>query len=375
MSRVKTIVVAPDKCKGSLSAVEFCETVRQCVRQTAPALDVIECPLADGGEGTLECFVRSHEGTRLVYTDCLNANGQPIRAAYAMCGDVALIEAARTCGLQLANKKDPCKTTSYGVGQQIADAIASGATHIYLALGGSATNDAGCGMAAALGVVFVDKTEKPFVPVGGTLCDIADIQLPKNPPWCNVKVDALCDVDNVLYGKDGAAWQFAVQKGATADQVVLLDKGLQWVADRCKQACGIDCGHMPYGGAAGGLGAGAAVFARATLRSGIQTVCEWMSLSGKIQSADWVVTGEGRIDRTTLHGKTVGEVLRRGKGKSVVVFCGEKAADTTIEGCTVIAFNDSNVSLQQNIADSRKHLALAVTSWLLSLSDADQCRS
>lgn len=372
MDRVKTIVVAPDKCKGSMSAAEFCDTVRLRIRRVAPEWNVIECPLADGGEGTLDCFARSHAGTERVYVDCVDANGRPIRAAYALCGNVALIEAAATCGLQLAKDKNPCKTSSYGVGQQIADAVAKGATHIYLALGGSATNDAGCGMAAALGVVFVDTAGKTFVPVGGTLCDIADIRLPKDTVWRNVIVEALCDVDNVLWGKEGAAWQFAVQKGATSDQVVLLDHGLQWFADRCKQAFGIDCDLMPYGGAAGGLGAGAAVFVQATLRSGIQAVCEWTRLNEAISVADWVVTGEGRFDRTTLHGKTVGEVLRRSKGKQVVVFCGESAPDTAIKGCRVIAFNDRNESLQQNIVDSRKHLAWAIDSWLLSLAGDNQ---
>ncbi len=319
---LRKCIVLSDSFKGTLSSREICRITRSVAAELIPRCEFLALPVADGGEGTVDCFLDGCGGRAVSLSVTGPFPGEERTATYALLPDgTAVVECASSAGLPLVEgRKDPCRTTTYGVGQQMRHAAENGAKRIILGLGGSATNDGGCGAAAALGVRFYDAAGKAFIPTGGTLQNIRRIdasdarEVLKNCP-----VTVMCDIDNPLFGPQGAAHIFAPQKGADAATVQLLDEGLRALDRAMRESLGVSAAELPGAGAAGGFGAGAAVFFGAELRSGIETVLDQLHFDELLTGCDLVVTGEGRLDRQSLRGKVVAGVARRAKAKGVPV--------------------------------------------------------
>jgi len=314
-------VIIPDSFKGTLSSVEICRIVSREIQAQEPEAEICAIPVADGGEGTVDAFLAAVGGRRVTLR-CAGPYGQPVSAFYGLLPDgSAVVEMAAAAGLPLAGShRDPEKTTTYGVGQLMAHAAAHGAKRLVLALGGSATNDGGCGAAAALGVTFYDRAGQPFVPVGGTLRDIDRICADgMDPAVRRISVVTMCDIDNPLCGPTGAAAVFGPQKGADSAMVQRLDEGLFHLAHVLRRDLGADVLHLPGGGAAGGFGAGAAAFFASPLRMGIDVVLDLAQFDRRAAGAGLIITGEGRLDSQSLRGKVVVGVARHARVLGVPV--------------------------------------------------------
>lgn len=353
----KGILLAPDKFKGSLSADRFCTIAEEVLREIYGDIPIFCCPMADGGEGSLDCFVRS-TGAEIFEGEFINSDKRKIRARYALQGKTAFIEMAQTAGLVNTTVKNPCVTTTYGVGEQIADAIRNGAEKIYLSMGGSSTNDAGCGMAAALGYTFLNGNGEAFLPTGGTLGEIAEIRFPATP--LPVTVTALCDVQNPLYGKDGAAYVYAEQKGADKNEIALLDENLQKFNALCKEH-GYDFSAFPGAGAAGGMGAGATLFLKATLKSGTASFMEIAHLDKILPLVDTVISGEGKLDAQSEFGKVVCTLYEQCRGKRFVAFCG--VSELQSPSFDVVSINKPNETLKESLRNTEQNLKDALRAY------------
>ena len=315
---MKKCVVVSDSFKGTVSSREICEIAQRVIPRHFPACEVVCIPVADGGEGTVDCFVQAM-GAQRVGVTVTNALGEKSAAAYARLGELAIIEMAAAAGLpQVGALRCPGTATTYGVGELIAHAVDSGCRKILLGLGGSATNDGGCGCAAALGVGFLDADGQSFVPVGDTLGRIARIDTAEAEALLrSVEITVMCDVTNPLYGPTGAAYGFAPQKGADAEKVKSLDAGLRHFGDVIRSQYGLDVSAMPGAGAAGGMGAGCVALLGGTIQSGIDAVLDDTGFDRQLEGADLVITGEGRIDSQSADGKVVSGVARRTRAKGV----------------------------------------------------------
>lgn len=315
---MKKCVVVSDSFKGTVSSREICAIAQQVIPRHFPACEVVCIPVADGGEGTVDCFVQAM-GAQRVGVTVTNALGEKSAAAYARLGELAIIEMAAAAGLpQVGALRCPGTATTYGVGELIAHAVDSGCKRILLGLGGSATNDGGCGCAAALGVRFYDADGQSFVPVGDTLGRIARIDTAEAEALLrSVEITVMCDVTNPLYGPTGAAYVFAPQKGADAEKVKSLDAGLRHFGDVIRSQYGLDVGAMPGAGAAGGMGAGCVALLGGTIQSGIDAVLDVTGFDRQLEGADLVITGEGRIDSQSADGKVISGVARRTRAKGV----------------------------------------------------------
>ena len=315
---MKKCVVVSDSFKGTVSSREICAIAQQVIPRHFPACEVVCIPVADGGEGTVDCFVQAM-GAQRVGVTVTNALGEKSAAAYARLGELAIIEMAAAAGLpQVGALRCPGTATTYGVGELIAHAVDSGCRKILLGLGGSATNDGGCGCAAALGVRFYDADGQSFVPVGDTLGRIARIDTAEAEALLrSVEITVMCDVTNPLYGPTGAAYVFAPQKGADAEKVKSLDAGLRHFGDVIRSQYGLDVSAMPGAGAAGGMGAGCVALLGGTIQSGIDAVLDVTGFDRQLEGADLVITGEGRIDSQSADGKVVSGVARRTRAKGV----------------------------------------------------------
>jgi glycerate kinase len=300
------VLISPDKFKGSLSASQVCEALEKGIKKRRPKTTLTKMPLADGGEGTLEVVQQLHGGIWIT-VDTFDPLMRPIQADYLYLADqkTAYIEMARASGLVLLSTKErnPSKTTTFGTGVLIADALSRGATHIILTIGGSATNDAGIGMAAALGWKFLNRDGNELTPTGENLIQIASIKSIDLAP-CDFTV--VTDVENPLAGASGAAHVFAGQKGASAIAIKQLDKGLNNIATFFGSIA-TEAGA----GAAGGLGAGARFFLQANIVSGSSWVMDKVHFNRALLKADFIITGEGKIDSSTWGGKVVSEVVKR----------------------------------------------------------------
>ena len=315
---MKKCVVVSDSFKGTVSSREICEIAQRVIPRHFPACEVVCIPVADGGEGTVDCFIQAM-GAQRVEVTVTNALGEKSAAAYARLGELAIIEMAAAAGLpQVGALRCPGTATTYGVGELIAHAAHSGCRKILLGLGGSATNDGGCGCAAALGVRFYDAAGQSFIPVGDTLGRIARIDTAKADELLrSVEITVMCDVTNPLYGPTGAAYVFAPQKGADAEKVKSLDAGLRHFGDVIRSQLGIDVSRMPGAGAAGGMGAGCVALLGGMIQSGIDAVLDVTGFDRQLEGADLVITGEGRIDSQSADGKVVSGVARRTRAKGV----------------------------------------------------------
>ena len=314
---MKKCVVVSDSFKGTLSSGEICAIAQRVIPRHFPACEVVCIPVADGGEGTVDCFIQSM-GAQRVEVTVTNALGKRSSAAYARIGELAIIEMAAAAGLpQVGEHRRPGTATTYGVGELIAHAIGSGCKRILLGLGGSATNDGGCGCAAALGVEFFDADGRSFVPVGDTLGLIERIDTGKAALLRDVELTIMCDVTNPLYGPTGAAYVFAPQKGADAEKVKSLDAGLRHFGDVIRSQLGHDVSMMPGAGAAGGMGAGCVALLGGKIQSGIDAVLDATGFDRQLDGADLVITGEGRIDSQSAGGKVISGVAKRTSAKGV----------------------------------------------------------
>lgn len=317
------IVIAPDSFKGSLSAEKVADNIEIGIRRVLNAADIIKVPMADGGEGTVQSLVDG-TGGKIVKLKVKDPLMKDIDSFYGILGDrkTAIIEMAAASGLTLLDEieRNPMKTTTYGTGELVLDAVKKGCREIILGLGGSATNDGGAGFLAALGVRFKDKNGNIISPVGGELNKLWDIDissLDKRLKEC--VFIAACDVDNPLTGEKGASFIFGSQKGADENMVKLLDDNLNHYADVIKTVLGADIKDHPGAGAAGGLGAGILAFLKAELKRGIDIVIQFSDLERKIKGADLIITGEGMTDYQTRFGKTPYGVCKLGNKYNIPV--------------------------------------------------------
>ena len=309
---MRKCIVVSDSFKGTLSSLQICSICGEHIRAVFPDCEVITLPVADGGEGTVDCFV-SALGAVPVHAEVTGALGERTDAVYAVLDGTAFIEMSSAAGLpSVGDRKDPGITTTYGVGELIRDAVDRGCGKILLGLGGSATNDAGCGCAAALGTVFRDAEGREFIPTGDTLGLISEYDGSKSAELLSgVSVTAICDVRNPLYGPQGAAFVFAPQKGADEQKVLLLDKGLRHIGRLMQKGSGKDIADIPGAGAAGGLGAGVVAFLGGELKPGIEAVLDVLDFDGIAADADLVITGEGKLDSQSFQGKVIDGVSKR----------------------------------------------------------------
>ena len=341
------IVIAPDKFKGSLTGFQFCDAVESGLKCVLPNAELIKMPLADGGDGTAKVVMHYLKGEKV----SLQAKDPLFRSIetfyiYSENEKIAYIEMAEISGLHLLleNEKNCMHTTSLGTGQLIVDAIEKGAEQIILGIGGSATNDGGMGMATALGFRFLDDDGNTLEPIGSNLTLVKKIDsVNVNSKLNGVEIKVACDVANPFYGKNGAAYIYASQKGASEAEIVLLDAGLQNLASVVSNTLGIHLQEFSGSGAAGGMGGGALAFLNGDLVSGIDLIKELANFDTAIQDADWIITGEGKLDNQTLSGKTIAGVLKSAKEKHIPVaaLCGAVSISKEDIGTNELAYVDA----------------------------------
>lgn len=323
-----TFVLAPDSFKESMTAKEVCIAMEKGLRKVYPEANYVHVPMSDGGEGTVQSLVDASNGT-LFTKEVMGPLGQPVEAKFGILGDgfTGAIEMASASGIHLVTKetKNPLITTTYGTGQLILECLDRGMKQIIIGIGGSATNDGGTGMAEALGARFLDKNGDILPRGGGSLDQLATIDVSGLDQRLNdVRIIVACDVTNPLCGEHGASHVFGPQKGATPGMVAQLDQSLAHYADVVKTQLNKDIRDVPGAGAAGGLGAGLLIFTQATLQKGIEIIIDYTNLKEKLKDADFVFTGEGGIDFQTKFGKTPFGVAQAAKlsGKKVIAIAG-----------------------------------------------------
>ncbi len=322
------VLIACDSFKDALDAENVCHAIARGLKRAHPGIGVTEMPLSDGGEGVLD-ILRKALALKSLSLEVCDPLGRPVQASYGISADgtTTLVEMATASGLQLLTQaeRNPLLTSTFGTGQLLADARARGARTALLAIGGSATNDAGIGMAAALGWQFLDAGGAAVKPNGGGLQRIAKIVPP--PQKLFDKVEVLCDVTNPLFGPNGAAWIYGPQKGGNQESLTHLDQGLRHIAALVAGQLGKPgLADVPGAGAAGGLGFGGMAFLDATLKRGIEMVLDLVGFDAAVRQADLVITGEGHIDGQSLQGKLIQGVCARAGKTPVVALCGKLSA-------------------------------------------------
>ncbi|WP_447555250.1 glycerate kinase [Vreelandella sp. EE22] len=322
------VVLCPDSFKDALGAEQAAHAMAKGVTRACPTATVFSCPLADGGEGSLDALIAATHAKRC-QVDVTDALGRPRQASWGWLAKerTAFIELAQASGLQhlSTNERSALHTTTYGVGELFRAALDAGAQKALLLLGGSATNDAGAGMLQALGASLKDQHGQELPPGGAALSSLETLDLSGlDPRLGTLHVEAAVDVDNPLLGRHGASAVFGPQKGATPEDVAILDQALERFADISAAALGADQRSLAGAGAAGGMGFAAASFLNATLKPGIDIIMAQTNLAALIDKADLIITGEGRLDGQSLSGKTPIGVARaaRKRGKPVVVLAG-----------------------------------------------------
>lgn len=320
---MKKIVVISDSFKGSLSSKEILNIFQEVKQECLPNVIIKSFPIADGGEGTVEAFSSFQKG-QIVNIRVHDSYMNMVDTKYFINEDnEAIIEIASSSALtQVKDNKDPSKTSTYGIGEQIKDAIKRGVKKIYIGLGGSSTNDMGTGAACALSTIFYNQNNKPFIPVGGTLKDIVSYDNSETKKLLkDVEIICLSDVNNVTYGPDGASFVYAKQKGADEVMIKMLDDGLKHLSSLIYNISNIDVSNLPKGGAAGAFGAGSYAFLNAKLKSGIDTILQLLHFEDEIKDADYIFTGEGKIDYQTLKGKAIYGIAKIANKHRVPLIC------------------------------------------------------
>ncbi|MFI1745038.1 glycerate kinase [Thalassobellus sediminis] len=326
-----------------------------------PNATILKLPLADGGDGTIDVMNHYLKGT-VVKVNVNNPFFQPIEASYlySQNSKTAFIEMAEASGVKLLKQDEfDCKNaTTLGTGEMILDAINKGASKIILGIGGSATNDCGIGMATALGYRFLDKNREELKPIGANLSKIDAIDFGKvHYKLRGIKFNIACDVTNPLYGKNGAAYVYAAQKGASEEAVKMLDKGLEDFSKIIEKTFAVDAKLVKGAGAAGGMGIASKVFLNGSLESGIQLVKGLANFDAQIEGADWVITGEGKLDSQTLSGKTIQGVITSAKAKNIKVaaFCGAIDFDENSINKLGINYADAVLKHSKNLDDAMQN--------------------
>lgn len=369
---MKRIVLAFDSFKGCIDSQEVASCAQQGIADVFPDCEVVALPVADGGEGTVEAIAA---GTRVGRVSCRVHDPlmRPIETSYCITADgsTAVLEMAAASGLPLVppESRNPLLTTTWGTGEMIADALNRGCRRIVMGIGGSATNDAGTGLLAALGYRFLDENGESLSPVGKNLEKIARVdESAAHEALRDTTFTIACDVNNPFYGPRGAAEVYAPQKGASPDEVALLERGMVHYARVIAAAKQIDISDIPGAGAAGGLGGGVLPFLKAELQSGIDIVLDMLRFRETIQGADLILTGEGKLDRQTGMGKALGGVLRYACEEGVPVI----AIGGSVESCDelnqmgfagVFSIQPAPVSLQEamNRDFTRRNIRQVVT--------------
>jgi len=375
-------VIAPDHYKESLTALAVASQIEAGFREIFPHAVYVKIPMADGGEGTVEAMVAATKG-KIIRATVTGPLGRPVDAFYGLTGDglTAVIEMAAASGLVLVPpaERDPLRATTFGTGELIKAALDAGARRFLIGIGGSATNDGGAGMARALGASFVDAHGAELAFGGGALSELARIDVAKlDPRLRDCHIDVACDVDNPLTGPQGASAIFGPQKGATPAVVAQLDRNLIRYAERIRLDLGKSVAEVPGVGAAGGLGAGLLAFLHARLRPGIEIVTEALGLDAIVADADLVITGEGRIDGQTVHGKTpvgVAHVAKR-HGKPVIAIAGCLTKDAElVYGCgidAIFSVLSAACTKEQALAAGAANLRLAARNIAASVRIGSQ---
>jgi glycerate kinase len=365
---MKKFILIPDSFKGTMSSAQICGVMAECIRAYCPQAEIISIPVADGGEGSVDAFLTAVGGMK-VSVPAKGPYMEDITAFYGLIdgGATAVIEMAACAGLPLVGDKlHPEQATTYGVGQLMVDAVKRGCGKLILGLGGSATNDFGVGAAAAAGIRFFNSSGKEFVPTGAGLSRIAHIDVSGLLPELKaVEIVTMCDIDNPLYGPQGAAYVFAPQKGADPGMVKFLDNQLRSVSDTVLRELGVDVSTVPGAGAAGGMGGGMLAFFGSRLQMGIETVLDTVRFDQLLEGADMVFTGEGKIDTQSLRGKVVIGVARRVKKTGIPVIAVVGDIGDTIEGVydegVTAVFSINRVALPFEKAKSRAPSDLKLT--------------
>lgn len=371
------ILVAPQEFKGTLTASQAARAIEAGIRRALPEARFDLCPIADGGPGTVDALVDALGGERRI-ARVHDPLGRPVDALWGLLenGAAAVIEMAAASGLSLLRPEelDPRRTTTFGTGELVRAALDAGCTKVIVGVGGSATNDGGAGAASALGVRFLDERGNPLPPGGAGLARLARIDVSGRDPRLD-KVDLLvaADVTNPLYGPEGASAVYGPQKGADAATVAELDAALEHLAQVVQSQLGIDLALKPGAGAAGGLAYGLCVFCGGRIAPGFDLIAKAVGLSTRIARADLVVTGEGRLDSQTIHGKGPGELARRAKqrGVRVVIFAGvvDPSFDTETELFDeVIALAQPGAGPPPSADEARSLLEEAAERWARSLA-------
>ncbi len=361
-------LLIPDSFKGTMSSMEICSLLEEKIQEYYPTAEIHSIPVADGGEGSVDCFLQALGGKKVIVTTN-NPFFEPIESYYGLIdnGRTAVIEMAASAGLPLIeDRKDPLKASTFGVGELILHAARKGVSKIIMGLGGSCTNDGGCGAACAVGIRFLDEAGNSFIPTGGTLHRIQRLDLSQIEPAIKViEFVTMCDIDNPMYGPTGAAVIFGPQKGATPEDIKLLDAGVQHLSQIIRQTMGLDLAFVPGTGAAGAMGAGMAAFFHSRLQMGIQTILDTVQFEELAAGADMIFTGEGKLDSQSLRGKVVIGVARRAKvlGVRVTALVGDIGDDIEAaydEGVSAI-FSINRVAVDFSVARMRSRQDLSLT--------------
>ena len=362
------VVVAPNAFKGSLSASQAAAAIARGVRQVFPEADIVEVPVADGGDGTAEALVSAHDGTfQTVKVE--GPLGDPITAAYGLIdgGRTGVVELASSSGLALISpdRRDARRASTYGFGQLLQAAHVAQVASIIAGIGGSATNDGGAGMAQALGYHLLDASGRDLPRGGAALVHLERIERPRDDWWESVAVKVACDVDNPLAGPRGASAVYGPQKGADDQAVRELDAALSRLAAVFERDLGKRVADVPGAGAAGGTGAGMIAFLDAQLVPGAPLVVEASGFDAKLRGADLVITGEGQADEQTAYGKAPGEVAKRAKKARipVLLIAGSKGPGwEALRGLgvtAVVTLDEEGDNLQQLMRDAGQMLTRA----------------
>jgi glycerate 2-kinase len=377
------IVVAPDSFKEALSATDAASAIAAGIRMVDAAAEILQIPMADGGEGTVHAMVAA-TGGKIVEMSATGPLGEPVQAFYGVLGDgdTAVVEMAAASGLHLvpAHRRDPRKTTTRGTGELIRHALERNMKRLIVGLGGSATNDAGAGMAQAMGYRLLASDGLEIQPGGAALAALDRVEAPPERPWEQVEISIACDVTNPLTGPQGASRVYGPQKGADAGAVDELDAALAHFAEVLRRDLGVDVARREGAGAAGGLGAGLIAFLGARMKRGVDVLGEAAGLAAAIEGADLVFTAEGRLDAQSVCGKTpvgVARIARR-LGVPTVVLAGSLGDGYTLafdEGVTTaLAITAGPESLEQAIAHTAARLTAAAEAVMRLWSAAQDGR-
>ncbi|HWY60784.1 MAG TPA: glycerate kinase [Rhizomicrobium sp.] len=369
------VLIACDSFKDALPADQVCRAIARGLLRTHPGVQVSEMPLSDGGEGVLD-IMRRTLSLRPVALEVADPLGRPVMASYGISadGETAVVEMAGASGLQLLSleERNPLLTSTFGTGQLLAAARTHGAKRALLGIGGSATNDAGVGAAAALGWQFLDEKGKPVKPDGGNLLNIARIIPPVEMPFA--RMDVLCDVTNPLYGPTGAAWIYGHQKGGNDQSLAQLDAGLRHIAALVEKQTGRKgLAETPGAGAAGGMGFGALAFMNATLKRGIDMVLDLVGFDAAAARADLIITGEGHLDGQSAQGKLIQGVCARAGKVPVIALAGKLSISPeqikSIGLAAAYSINTAERPLPEMLAATAENLEKTAAALLRRLED------